>query len=275
MNELRTVRPISTPAAYIGGKRQLAKRVIVPMIEAVAHSAYAEPFVGMGGVFFRRQRVPRAEIVNDVSMDVITLFRILQEHYELFLQMLRFKLTSRSEFERLLQVDGDTLTDLQRAARFLYLQRASFGGKVSGRSFGVSPLDGGRFNVEKLIPALEAIHERLAGVVIERLPYHAFIPRYDRVGMLFFCDPPYWNCENDYGPGVFSRDDFLRLSQILRGLKGAFILTLNDVPEVREIFGGFHIDSVELTYTVARGKAAQAREIIITNRPQGALRQAA
>ena len=59
---------------------------------------------------------------------------------------------------------------MQRAARFLYLQRTAFGGKVTGQNFGVSPLTSARFDVTRLPAILEAVHERLAGVVIERLP---------------------------------------------------------------------------------------------------------
>ena len=274
MEYLRHVRPIRPPAAYIGGKRQLAK-TLVPMIEAIPHTTYAEPFLGMGGIFFRRQRVPRAEVVNDFSRDVTTLFRILQRHYPQFMDELRFGITSRAEFQRLLAADPSTLTDLERAARFLYLQRTVFGGKVNGKTFGVSPLDPGRFDVTKLAPLLDAIHDRLAGVVIECLSYVDFIPRYDRPEVLFYLDPPYWGCERDYGPDTFSRDDFERLAGLLRGLKGKFILSLNDTEPVRRIFEGFEILPVGLTYTITRGKAVEAREVIISNVPLIQAHQAA
>jgi DNA adenine methylase len=48
-----------------------------PRIDAVPHETYAEPFVGMGGIFFRRRWAPRREVINDISRDVATLFRIL------------------------------------------------------------------------------------------------------------------------------------------------------------------------------------------------------
>lgn len=99
---------------------------------------------------------------------------------------LRFQLTTRVEFERLVQIDPDTLTDLERAARFLYLQRTAFGGKVSGRNFGVDRARGGRFNLTTLEPMLEDLHSRLSGVVIECLDWSAFIPRYDSADTLFY-----------------------------------------------------------------------------------------
>jgi DNA adenine methylase len=96
-----------------------------------------------------------------------------------------------------------TLTDLERAARFLYLQRTAFGGKVTGQTFGVSPYEPGPFNVLRLASYLEAVHERLAGVVIESLPYAEFIARYDRPEVLFYLDPPY--CGSTITAGACSR----------------------------------------------------------------------
>ncbi len=64
------------------------------------------------------------------------------------------------------RANPDTLTDLEQAARFLYLQRLAFGGQVESRNFGVTPTTSARFDVTKLGPALEAIHERLSNVVI-------------------------------------------------------------------------------------------------------------
>ena len=131
------VRPVRPVAPYLGGKRALASR-LVARIDALPHSLYAEPFVGMGGVFFRRSRRPKAEVINDLSRDVTNLFRLLQRHYQQLLDVLKWQLCSRAEFNRLMTTPADTLTDLERAARFLYLQRTGFGGKVVGRNFGVS-----------------------------------------------------------------------------------------------------------------------------------------
>ena len=124
----RPVEATSTPAAYIGGKRNLSKRICA-LIEGIPHTTYAEAFVGMGGVFLKRRLAPKAEVINDFSGDVANLFRILQRHYPQFMDTLRFQVSGRREFERLKASDPSTLTDLERAARFLYLQRLAFGGK--------------------------------------------------------------------------------------------------------------------------------------------------
>ncbi|MDX3908440.1 MAG: DNA adenine methylase [Sphingobium sp.] len=264
---LQPVSPVSPAAGYQGGKRNLARR-ICPIIDQTEHDGYAEPFVGMGGIFLRRSARPRAEIINDISGDVATFFRVLQEHYPYLIDMLRWRLSSRAEFNRLLNMEPRLLTDLQRAARFLYLQRLAFGGKVSGRNFGVDTRAGGRFNVSKLEPMLADIHDRLAGVVIEQLPYGDFIKRYDRPGMLFYLDPPYWNCEGDYGAGVFERADFERLAAQLAGAAGKFLLSINDTPGVRACFAGFSMLEMDTTYTIGTATAAGSKrvgELLISN----------
>lgn len=258
------VRSVSPAAGYIGGKRNLASR-LTAIIDQADHDGYAEPFVGMGGVFLRRRSRPKAEVINDVSGDVVTFFRVLQEHYAYFIDMLRFRIASRAEFERLKAMPPEQLTDLQRAARFLYLQRLAFGGKVSGRNFGVDTHQGARFNITKLEPMLADIHERLAAVTIEQLDFGTFIGRYDRAGMLFYLDPPYWGCETDYGQDVFGRADFERLAEQLAGIRGRFLLSINDNPAVRATFGRFAMRPIETTYTVARGSASRAGELIVSN----------
>lgn len=258
------VQPVSPASGYIGGKRNLARR-LVPLIDGTKHDAYAEPFVGMGGIFLRRRRRPRAEYINDVSGDIATFFRVLQEHYPYLLDMLRFRVTSRAEFDRLKGIPGERLTDLQRAVRFLYLQRLAFGGKVNGRHFGVDATQGARFNVHKLEPLLAEIHDRLAGVVIEQLGYAEFILRYDTVGTLFYLDPPYWGYETDYGQDVFGRADFERLAAQLASIKGRFLLSINDTPGVRTVFGAFAMREFDTTYTVGSGASTKAAELLISN----------
>ncbi len=256
------IQPTRPVTPYMGGKRNLSRRLCA-LIDTIDHQVYAEPFVGAGGIFLRRNSRPRAEFINDLGRDVYTLFRVLQEHYVAFLDLLRFQITTQAGFERLKATDPETLTDLQRAARFLYLQRVAFGGKVTGRSFGLSTDRPGRFNLTTLEPDLEALHERLAGVTVTCMDFEAFITRIDRHGALFYIDPPYVGCEGDYGPG-FSPADHERLAQVLRGLHGRFVLSINDRPEIHDLYGGWcEIEPVSVTYTVSSKGAGRFGELII------------
>ena len=261
------VRPVSPAAPYQGGKRNLSRRLCA-IIDAIPHRTYVEPFVGMGGVFLRRTRRPAVEVINDLSGDVATLYRVLQRLYPYFIDMLRWRITSREEFKRLLDTPADTLLDMERAARFLYLQRISFGGKVAGRSFGVDRRTPGRFDVLKLEPMLADLHDRLAGVVVEQLPYADLIRRYDGPDVLFYLDPPYWGCEDDYGVGTFERADFMRLADQLAAIKGRFVLSINATPGAREVFSRFAIEDVETTYTICTatsGGGKRVGELIVRN----------
>jgi DNA adenine methylase len=258
------VAPTSPAAPYLGGKRRLAARII-PALQAMPHRTYVEPFVGMGGIFLRRPWKSPAEVINDLNTDVANLFRILQRHFQPFMDTLKWQITGRAQFERLAAAKAETLTDLERAARFIYLQRVAFGGKVVGQNFGVSLGSAARFDTTRLTSVLEHIHDRLAGVVIERLPYAALIDRYDREDTLFYLDPPYWDCEEDYGRGTFSRADFECLAEQLGRIQGRFMLSLNDTPGVRACFAGFNLEPVVTGYSVGKNRAPVG-ELIITAR---------
>ncbi|MBR9763961.1 MAG: DNA adenine methylase, partial [Rhodobacteraceae bacterium] len=161
--------------------------------------------------------------------------------------------------------DQAGLLDLESDARFLNLHRLAFGGQVGG-VFGVSSDRGGRFSLARLEPLLEAAHERLDGVIFENLDWKEVLQRYDSPQALFYLDPPYWGGENDYGKGLFARDQFAEMAELLAGIKGAFILSINDRPEIRDMFAGFQIEPVRLKYTVAKSGASEAEELIVSNR---------
>lgn len=259
---LDAVKPVRPVAPYIGGKRALAG-LLVERIAATPHTVYAEPCVGMGGIFFRRRSRPKKEVINDINEDVVLVFRWLQRHYQQVLDVLKWQICSRADFDRLLATDPKRLTELERVARFIYIQRTNFGGKMVGQAWGKTRDNPARFDLTKLVPMLEDVHERLCGVEIERMPFADFIAFYDTPGTLFYIDPPYYGNEGDYGPSVFSRDDFALLRSLLDGIQGRFILSINDHPAVREIFAGMDMEGVGLNYRLS-GKVTPAKELIIT-----------
>lgn len=85
-------------------------------------------------------------------------------------------------------------------------------------------------------------------------------------GTLAFCDPPYWACEDNYGPGLFAPTDHALLRDCLAAVQGRFILTINDVPEIRDLYADerFSIEPVGVTYGLSSSGPTQARELIIT-----------
>lgn len=246
---------------YLGGKAQLAGRLLA-MISARPHRCYAEPFAGAGGIILRRKVAAPVEAINDMSGDIINLFRVVQRHPRALLAELRFVLHAREDFERLVKTPSGSLTDIERAARFWRIQSAVFRADPSGTSFISNPAAARGKAPLSLRRHVLQCHRRLARVTIERQDFEAFIRRYDRPDTLFYLDPPYWGCEGDYGD-AFTRGDFARLEACLKALRGAFILSLNDTPEVRALFAWATMEEVTLTY--GAGKPNCARELIISS----------
>ena len=191
--------------------------------------------------------------------------RCVQWHLEEFVRCFKWALVARDEFERLKAANPDTLTDIQRAARFYYLHQAGFGGRIVNPSYGYGITSAPRLNLLRIEESLSAAHLRLARVNVECLSYSEVIARYDGADTFFYIDPPYWDCEDYYGAGVFSREDFTKLAEQLAGLKGKFLLSLNDTPGVRETFREFPIEEVRTRYSCSNRKSVPAGELFISN----------
>jgi DNA adenine methylase len=247
------------PLPYIGGKNRLATTIIAMLPE---HTTYVEPFSGGGQVLFHKAP-SNVEVLNDLDYDVVNFFRVCQWHYEELVRYLRYCLASRKLHELHMKTDPSTLTDIQRAGRFFYLQKNSFGGLILKQKFHYGVTQPSNYNPARIPEVIEHAHQRLQRVQIESLSYEKILDKYDRPTTFFYLDPPYW------GPKLyqfnFSVDDFLKLADRLRHLKGKFILSLNDRPEVRQLFAGFRIKSIDLAYTAKRDTTVRHRELLIMN----------
>lgn len=173
-------------AGWIGGKSKLSKTIIAKI---PAHTCYVEPFAGAAWIFWKKEE-SKVEVLNDINKELITLYRVVQNHLEEFVRYFKWSLVSRDEFSRLKTLPPDCLTDIQRAARFFYLQRNAFGGKVDGQNFGYATTAVSRFNLLRIEEELSAAHIRLARTYIECLGYADIIKKYDRAYTFFYIDPP-------------------------------------------------------------------------------------
>ncbi|AZR21283.1 DNA adenine methylase [Xanthomonas vasicola] len=207
---------------------------------------------------------PSLEALNDINSDLVCLYRCVRHHLDEFVRMFRWSLVSREMFEWAQMERPETLTDIQRAARFYYLQKLAFGGKVEGQTFGVVASGAGpRLNLLRIEEELSAVHLRLANVVIERLPWYECIARYDRPETLFYLDPPYWQTE---GYGVeFPFSEYERMAEIMRSCKGKVVVSLNDHQDIRDLFSSFNSIPLQLRYSIGNGqsRAHQASELVI------------
>jgi DNA adenine methylase len=171
--------------------------------------------------------------------------------------------TSREWFELLENAPLNTFTDIQRAARFLYLAKNCYAGLVRRKNFAWSVAHPNRFNPERIPSLIEKTHHRLARVQIEHLPYEQVIDQYDRSETLFYLDPPYYALKL-YNHNL-EHQDFVAMTERLSGIKGKFILSLNDVPEVRSLFKKFKLHTVDIHYTAQKTPGKRFKEMLIRN----------
>lgn len=252
----------SSPAPIIpwmGGKRRLAPHIL-PLFPD--HTCYVEPFAGAAALYFLKPPAD-VEVLNDVNGELVNLYRVVKHHLEEFVRQFKWALTSRQVYQWQQMTRPETLTDIQRAARFFYLQKLSFGGRVDGQNFGTATTAGPRLNLLRIEEDLSAAHLRLSSTYIEHLSWQACVERYDRPHTLVYCDPPYWETE---GYGVdFPLSEYEAMAETAMTMQGTMIISVNDHPEMRRVFDGLPMRSVPISYTVGGGTGVERQELIIGN----------
>lgn len=171
---------------WIGGKKNLRKKIAALIPQDI--ESYIEPFGGGAWVMFYKERWANLEVYNDLDNRLVNLFNCVKFHPDELLKELRYTFASRQQFINAMAVEG--ITDIQKAARFMYLITRSFGGK--GCSFGTS-LKGttAMKSTSNILDRIPAIAKRLDKVVIENQTFKTLIPMYDYDEAFFFIDPPY------------------------------------------------------------------------------------
>lgn len=243
---------------WLGGKRRLADTILRRFPQ---HTCYVEVFAGGAALYFLRQPA-EVEVINDINGDVVNLYRVVKSHLEEFVRQFKWALSSREIFKWSQDTPPETLTDIQRAARFYYLQHQAFGGRVQGQSWGTATTaPAPTVNLLRLEEDLSTAHLRLHGAYIERLDWKECMRRYDRPHTFFYLDPPYWETE---GYGVpFPFEEYQAMAKLMREIKGKALLSINDHPQIRECFAGLHLEEVPIKYTVGGGQGVDRMELLI------------
>lgn len=243
---------------WIGGKRRIAKRLVSLLPE---HQTYVEPFCGGAQVFFHKER-SRVEVLNDLDGELVSFLRVCQLHHPELVRYLAFATSSRRWFEIYAALDPAVLTDIQRAARFYYLQKHSFGGRIHGQNYHYSVSKPSNYKTDLIAETLAAVARRLERVQLENWPYDKVIERYDRRETFFYLDPPYVGVPH-YRHNLPDHE-FRRLAERLARIKGMFLLSINDCELARESFRAFNRHEITLSYTSAR-TVPLVQELIFSN----------
>lgn len=241
---------------WIGGKKLLRKEII-RNFHADA-DRYIEVFGGAGWVLFGKE-AHKLEVFNDIDNELINLYRCIKYHPDALQKELEFMLVSREQFFDYKNKNLRGMTDIQRAARYFYIIKASFGGDKS--SFGTN-----RKNLVNTIEYLPKVTDRLKNVVIENKDYSELIKVYDRDKALFYCDPPYFGAEKYYTTKYFDIEQHEKLKNVLSNINGKFILSYNDCDFIRTLYKDFNVMQVTRNNNLtAKSKSSNYAELIIKN----------
>lgn len=244
--------------AWVGGKKLLRKIISDKFPEKF--DKYVEVFGGAGWVLFYKDKYAKTEVYNDINRDLVNLFKCVKYHPEAIEKELELSLNSRQIFnEYKNQMDCIGLTDIQRAVRYLYLIKSSYGARIN--TYGSKPRD--ISNTE----FLKDVMKRLSKVVIENKSFEKIISAYDNEGTLFYLDPPYHNTENMYDTGdfIFDEEQHIKLRDILKDIKGKFVLSYNDDEFIRELYKDFKIEGIERQNNLSLNSGSRFKEVVITN----------
>jgi len=225
--------------ASSGGKFRIAKKIVALMPN---HKTYVEPFAGGASVYFAKEP-SEVEVLNDKDKDVAFAYKFMKNISDAQIELLsKYKWTAdKDHFYKL--VKSKPLTNLERFYKFMYIRRFSFGAKGAGAGYGGTPNE-----KSTIVQRLPKIRERLKNTKIHNKDYSEIIKMYDSKDTFFYIDPPYpettqaadWKQNNL----VFTVEDLKKLKNILKTLKGKFILSI-DKKNVNIFKGDFIVRQIK------------------------------
>jgi DNA adenine methylase len=221
----------------IGSKRKILNKILklIP-----SHMVYGEPFVGGGSVYFGKEPAPK-EYINDLDKSLIEGYRLLKNAppvEELLKYAIKSKTGDKDAPETIKKIQSfvnrKPRNNAERLLRKLYISRNTFGNRWTGFIYK------GSTHIPK-IKKIDQYRERLQNTTITNQDYKTFIKKIDSKDTFFYLDPPYEDSDKLY------KFDFVNLEEmrdILKNIKGKFLLSINDSPNVRRIFKGFKIRTI-------------------------------
>lgn len=265
---------------WTGGKRQLLS--VIKSLMPDDYNNYFEPFVGGGALFF--ELASENAVINDFNSELINCYQQIKDEPQKLTNLLREhqKNNSKDYYLDLRSVDRDgrilTMTDVERAARIMYMLRVNFNGLYRVNSKNQFNVPYGRYKNPKIVDAdlILSISQYLNSSDIKILTgdFEKVVQDASAGDFVYF-DPPYiplseTSAFTSYTHEGFSYEDQVRLRDCFKNLdqKGAFVMLSNSSsPLVEELYKGFNIHKVEATRTNGAKSSSRGKisEIIVTN----------
>jgi DNA adenine methylase len=272
---------IKSPLRYPGGKSKAIDKIIQYIPSGI--SEYREPFVGGGSLsIYLKQVNPDLNVwINDINSELFLFWKYTRDELPNLVNLIR-KIKGdcrdgRELFNRLLSLDVDKTSEIDRAVRFFILNRITFSGTVE--SGGYSEQAYHKRFTDSSIDRLVKLGKILTQFRITNLDYSELLHEYNIQNSLsknrqifFFFDPPYLTATKSklYGKkGILHTEfDHVRLAQNLKNLSHPWLLTYDDSPGIRDLFSFANIYEWELQYSMNNYKqahAAKGKELFICN----------
>lgn len=238
--------------SWPGGKSRLLKHLLPYITPA---RGYIEVFAGGCALLLAKDR-STLEVANDLNGDIINLFRVANYHPdELIKEMRRLPSSRQLLAQSVALLRTDALTDVQRAARFLYANKASFAGTGTSLAIARAPESRAFLGTEAIIERIVAFSQRFDKVIIENLDYRRCLRLYDHPGNLFFLDPPYLDSKAANYRG-WIQAEMQEFHDLVISLNGQWIVTVDDSLFNRQLWHGHDI----LFVTTANGATNKAKD---------------
>lgn len=254
---------MTTPSNYfinwIGGKRLLRKAIAKLIPDDI--KSYIEVFGGGAWVLFYKERWANLEVYNDLDNNLFNLFSVVKYHSEEFTKEFIYMLNSRKLFN--IMRDFIPITDIQRAAKFFFLLQRSYGAKRGQFAYARNGASGSAKSQSNIIERVRCTANRLDKVIIENEDFENIFRRYDCKTAFFYLDPPYTEGEG-YATVKTKEFEHERLFNSLKNLKGRWLLSYNDCPEIRELYKEYTIIEVERINSLSVNRQPY-KELLIKN----------
>lgn len=264
---------------WVGGKRQLLE-VITPLLPKRI-TTYCEPFIGGGAVLFDLQ--PNTAYINDINDELIRVYNIIKNDVESLIMVLQGFRNEADYFYAVRDWDRDkakysTLSDVQKAARILYLNKTCYNGLFRVNNAGEFNSPFGNYRNPNIVnaPTLRAVNAYFNTATIHStsLDYSEVLKILPK-GTFVYLDPPYdpvsdTSSFTGYSKDGFTRDDQIRLRECCdalnaRGLK--FMLSNSATDFIKEQYAAYHITIVQAKRAVNSDstKRGEVDEVIVRN----------
>lgn len=269
---------ISPIVKWVGGKRQLLSD-IMPLINKNC-STYVEPFVGGGAVFLEFQ--PQRAIINDLNSELINVYLAVRDFSEELIEELEKHNKNNSEdyYYEVRALDRTsqflTLSNIQKAARILYLNKTCYNGLYRVNSSGQFNSPYGRYKKPNIVNAvaIRAMSKYLKDnqIDIRHGDYRDVLKNLPR-GAFVYLDPPYMPISSSssftgYTEGGFSYEHQVILKKECDKLREngiSFLQSNSDCPEIRELYSDYKIKTVQAKRNINSNaqKRGEINEVLI------------